>query len=871
MRLPFPAPFPTRSVVQALAAAGLSLAATGASAQMIEDMDLRPEGSALVLQVRLVSPVQFTRAVSTRSGDLTQAFYDVLPARDLPDLSPGQRRVLRQPGLPDLSVTDESETSGARTLKRKLVLRLDKALPHKVRAGRGGRSIEFVFEGLAGLLVPTAAPATPAAAAIDPALPVAARIEGTRFHVVLARSDQPGVAMDAPVPSSLQDQPVFTARRVVEGRTVYEIQLGQFGSRPEAEQALGQLRARFPKAEIIATVPGAPVTAARPAAPQAAASAVAAAEVPAAVVVAPQPAPMSAAQPAEIEAKGTELLAQARAAFSADPNVAFLALAQLLDLPSNGASRAGQALIGDLRAAVGDRQRARTEYELYLKLYPDGPEAEAVRRKLADLPAAEAPRSARGERRRAPVTPTTTVIGSVAQYYFGGQSKVRTQEFQDSPLSGLPELARDDTLSGTDQKMALTTVDLSWRHRDADNDTRLVFRDNFQANLMPDGRSRNRLTAAYVDWRSLGLGTQIRLGRQNPVGGGVMGRFDGAAGSVSVAPGWRVTGTLGRPTDDLADTHRWFVGTGVEADAIVPHLGGSLYLVEQRLDGETDRRSLGSDLRWADGGTMISGQLDYDIVNRGLNIASSQAMIQWPDNTTLNLLVDRRATPLLALGNTLFFSAPTGGTPDPAAPAVARRLQDVLLITGLSIDQLRENIRTTTGYLTQGVAGLTSPVNERWTVGGDLRLTNIGAIPAAPQVGFGGQAATGNIWSLGSQVIGTNLFSARDTHVIALSLLKGATWQGQLLSYNLVAGAVTPGLSLEPSIRLYHQSDDSGQTTTRWSPGLRSSWRLAGQFSLEAEASAEVGKTTVPASGSTPARVENARRIFYFVGGRYDF
>lgn len=65
-----------------------------------------------------------------------------------------------------------------------------------------------------------------------------------------------------------------------------------------------------------------------------------------------------------------------------------------------------------------------------------------MRQAQAALPQPEA-----AERPPSRREPTSTLTGSFSAYY-GGASKVRTQEFQESPISGLPELASDQTLSG---------------------------------------------------------------------------------------------------------------------------------------------------------------------------------------------------------------------------------------------------------------------------------------------------------------------------------------------------------------------------------------------------------------------------------------
>lgn len=728
----------------------LLLAALPARAQLIDDVDLRREGADAVLQVRFITEIQYQRAAIGRSGDLTQAFYLVLPTRQALNLVTSERRLAGRPaagagvGLPTVVVTDESST-GRASNERRLLFRLDRAVAHRVRAGRGNRSIEFVLAGL-GDAVTASSAAAPVALAPPPDAGSA------------ATPASPAAAPDAAAAAPTMQQ--------------------------VADQAAGLLRS-------------------------------------------------------------------ARAALARqDTNEAIGTLTQLLELLPNPSTREAQALIGDARRLAGDASRARAEYELFLRQYPAGEDSDRVRAALAGMGAAPATRATSRS-----VTPTTTLAGSVSSFYYGGQSKVRTLEFQDSVLSGLPELVSDASLSSADQKQLVSAVDVNWRHRDADVDQRFVFRDSHTQDFLRSDKSRNKLSALYFDQRSFANGTSFRVGRQSPQGGGVLGRFDGAQASYAFRPRWKAGVVAGVPTDALLDSKRHFYGASVEGDALVGGLGGSLYAVQQVVDGEVDRRALGSELRYFDGGLSATGQLDYDVVLKGLNIASLQGTWQRADNTVINVLYDRRTTPMLMLGNALFFA-------DPNALLQPTRLAD--LLASKSVAALRDQVKATTAMATQASVGFTTPVSARWQAGADLRYTNVGAIAPVADILPTGLPSTGDLWSLGLQAIGSNLYSARDTHVVIANLLTGPSFKGQLLSYNN-SSQLTEAWLLEPSLKLYHQSDNTGVTSTRWTPGLRVSYRIRQQLTLESELSMERSKT------SGPSRSESSSRTFYYLGGRYDF
>lgn len=859
-----------------------------AQAQLVDDIELRREGNHAVIQLHFVAPVQFQRTVAVRSGDLVQIYYNILSSPETFNLVRSERRIDEIQGLPQITITDEDD--GRNPTNRKVLLRFSEPTRQRVRGGRDRQSIEIVLEGrgaaISAALLPRAAPQAPAPLAAD---------SGQRYAVNLQRSDDPGKQLAGSIPSEFQDNVVFTSQRVVDGKTVYEVNLGYFPTLPAAENARAKLQRRFPGAAIVAMLPQVAAPTSPPTTPPPAQAAVAPAEparppvgvpsppaqaargleqapampaaevvsvptptpsLPAPVAVAPTPEPAvevaapSLASAAEYNGKAATLLAGAQAAYDrGDYPTAIETLNSLLNLPTNTSSRRAQELIGQSRLKTEDIMRARSEFELFLQLYPTGADSDRVRQLLATLPQPMAPRA------RPPVEPTTITSGSISLFYFGGQSQVRSQDFQTSPISGLPVLQSENSLSATDLKQMQTNVDLNWRYRDAEKDMRFVFRDTASADLMPNGSNRNRLSALYFDQRSFVNGTNFRIGRQSPTGGGVLYRFDGIQAGYTFVPKWRVNAVYGKPSDDLLDTRRNFYGASIEAEALTKELSGNIYFNQGMIDGEIDRQAIGTELRYFSGGASIFGQLDYDQVLQGLNIVSLQGNWMFPDTSVINFLYDRRATPFRSLGNILFFQ-------DPAAPTIARTIRDLLLSN--SIDTLRTQVNGITAVQTQAMAGFTKPITPNWQAGSNVTYTNVGEIAPVAVILPTGQPSTGDLWSVGFQLIGSNLYSVRDTHVFNANFLSGPTYNGTLLSYNNLS-SLNEKWQLEPSLRYYTQTDNTETKTVRWTPGVRLTYRVRKQVSLETEATYEISEI------NGPLRQESSTRLFYYLGARYDF
>lgn len=807
------------------------------NAQLVDDIELLREGNNAVAHVRFTTPVQYSKSVSARAMDLVQVYYTVLPNRDqISDIN-SERHLDAVGNIPTMTVTDEPVHGAAQANpSRKLVIRFSAPVRFKVRQGRTNQSIDVVLEGLGGSVPANLSPT-----------PVSESAPATRYVVTLQSSSTPGQALAASVPASLQDYQVFTATRIVDGKTLYDTNLGFFQNEKEAQAAIAVLAKLFPAAVMVDLQP--PPTPPMPIGPTAQAA------VPESGVTS-----TSAAQESkDVELTATTLLEAAQSAFdSGDYRAAIESLNKLLNLPPNASSRRAQELVGLASLNAGENVRAASEFELFLKLYPVGADSDRVRQLAAAIPTMT---NVNKPREAAKVEATSVTSGSVSMFYYGGKSDVRTQEFKDSVLGGLPVLQSDSTLSGVDQKMVQTNVDLNWRFRDAEKDMRFVFRDAYTADLMPKGVNKERLSALYFDYRSLVNRTNIRIGRQSPNGGGVLYRFDGIQAGYAFRPKWKVNAVVGTPSDPLLDTRRTFYGVSVDADALTKELSGSAFLIEQTIDGEIDRRGIGADLRYFKGGVSASAQLDYDQILRAVNIAALQSTWQLSETTVLNAMFDRRTTPILTLGNVLFFQ-------DPALLAPAKRIQELLGTT--PIETLREQAKGLTAYQTQARIGGTTSVATNWQVGSDISLTSVDEIKPVAVLLPSGQPSTGNLWSTSAQLIGTNLYSPRDTHVFNLSLLGGPTYHGTLVSYNNLS-SLTEKWQLEPSLKYYTQSDMAGASTDTWTAGVRAIYRVRQQVSLETELTYESSQATGAPTTTGPGNATSTNRMNYYLGARYDF
>jgi tetratricopeptide (TPR) repeat protein len=829
-----------------------------AGAEVLDELRVFPEHADAVVRITFSTRVQYLRHViiGDRRVDI---FFQILGAES--SRVTETRRIAATPTFPEVEVTYPLQP---RMQPQRLSVEFGTRVPIRVRPA-GNNAIDVIIPDAAGRITHAAVPPPAIAAGPEPRARFVIRLESFPSLGEMSRA--------APVPAEFAGYDVMTSEARREGRIEYDILLGYFATAEAAEEARRKLVGRFPRAEIIdlgerlpepappvakpAVVPAPPppVAVAPPAAPPVAVPPAKPVPPEAAAPAAPPAPPPTPAPPkvtglppvtpappipTEAEGRAAELLAAARTALAAGNNEAATErLNEALMLPPNRYSQEAQELAGVARERSGEIAKARAEYELYLKLFPEGEDAARVRARLAALAAPEvaaAPRAARA--------PVRAVTGTLSQYYYGGRTKVET-------AFNTPTSVDRSSFTAVDQSALVTNVDLTLRRRTEGSDQRLVVRDTYSHSFLETQDSYNRLNAAYYDYRGLQNSFATRLGRQTGLTGGLPNRFDGAIAGIGIADKWRLNAAGGVPVEyPSIDSERWFWGTSLEYENLGDAWSGNLFYVDQRTDGILDRRAVGTEVRYFRGGTSLFSLLDYDTSYKEWNIAMLQATWQSEGRTTLNLLYDRRKAPVLSTTNAIF------GQPTTSIKTLLQTLTE---------EQIRQQARDVTATATQALIGLTTPVSPHWQLGADARLTNVGALPSVVVNGITipAQPATGNIYSYDVQAIGSNLYSSRDTNVFSATYVTAPTFDGYQLSYNnlsLLQGRWT----VEPSLRYYSQKDTQEVTLDRWTPGLRLTYRVRESFALEAELIWEKTRTVGPTSR------DDATRGFFYVGYRWD-
>ena len=793
---------------------GFALACLGdlAAAQTIQSFEWVEGGATPVARITFAANVRYLRQAPAQSmaTDLSQVGFQIVNADEavLNQAAEEGKRLAADGAKPRIDLTYfPNPKSQTKLLSLRFV---DKVLL-QARQGPGARTIDLVLgtstrgQGLA-----------------SDALPAPAEAPQDRRFTVLLQSTPEGSKAEAPrIPAEFQNYEVFTQSTNLAGVKGTDLLLGYFKSMTDAQTVLERVKRVFPEAVVQSAVPVSEIAAA------------------------PERLPQVEVNVTDVDGQGAALLAKARQAYDEGRyQVAVDALNQALMLPPNPSTPAAQELIGLAWEASNRPDKARPEYQLYLKLYPDGEAVKRVTERLKNMEGtavATAPTpGAKQPKNRA------TATGSISQYYYGGQTKTDS-------LVNIAAGIDQNTLTRTNQSVLVTSWDATGRYDTEDSITKLVMRGSHSDNLASasslSSSTQGLISAAYVDYRHVPSRMDWRVGRQSAIGGSLFGLFDGVSMAMPLGDSYKVNGMLGVPANTLvAAPQQTFAGVSLEADNLFEHWGGNISLMDQTSEGISDRRAVGLEVRYFGETVSMYSQVDYELNFGAINALTLQGSMQGPYDTTITMLVDNRKAPSLQLSDALISTGATS-------------LKTLLQLKSLS--QAQADALATAADARQAMISVSRALSQNWQGSMDLRYSDVGALPAVGN--FQAQPATGAQYNVSFQLTGSNLYSSRDINGFNVSYITSDTLNGTQLAYNNMTGFMGNKMSLEPSIRYYTQTDNLQTKVSRWSPGLRVSYKLSDRASLMAEAIYETSQT----DGLT--NHETSDSYFFYLGYRYDF
>jgi hypothetical protein len=566
-----------------------------------------------------------------------------------------------------------------------------------------------------------------------------------------------------------------------------------------------------------------------------------------------------------------KMIADSRAAMGAgDYAKAIELLNSALDLPLNNQTQVAQELIGVAREKNGEIVKAKAEYELYLKLYPDGEGVERVRQRsaaLGDVSKIKDQVAAKGKKPIKEIDEITT-YGNWNQYYYEGHT------FTDNPV-GQPNTHTQD------QASLVSSLDITARWRKNQYDSKIVFRNiqTMDFRNRPPHNDRNRLNSAYAEVENKELDYLVRVGRQNGNSGGVLGRFDGAWLRYGFTPKYRINLVAGVLNEINVDYKRPFYGINLDIGPLAEKWSGNVFFINQDVNDVTDRRAVGGEVRYFDKGLSVYSLIDYDILFNQLNIAMVQGNWQTEGGTNFNMLLDHRKSPILQLISSLGHSSFMNATVRPTNVGQAIQM-------GSSESVLRDFALSQALDTDLFLLGVTRQVTPRWQLGADLQMSRSSGTPGATDTAiaeaqrialrdtgialtalqleeFKAKTGNGDTWQYHIQAVGTDTIFKNDTSVFNATYSTSSTTKMQSLIYSNISVPSEKWL-IDGSFRLQRIDAPGLYIQHVISPTLRVGYHLFEKVNLETEFGVELVNDNAPAGRTRTIR------DFCFIGYRID-
>lgn len=395
---------------------------------------------------------------------------------------------------------------------------------------------------------------------------------------------------------------------------------------------------------------------------------------------------------------------------------------------------------------------------------------------------------------------------------------------------------------------------VNWRIRSADYDLRNFVYASHSYDFATESEKAITLETAYSQIKHGRLGFTAKLGRQRGSSGGMLGKFDGIAGSYNLTQKIAVNVVAGYPVD-FGDkrgiqTEKPFLGFGFELDGEGKGIDILPYYIRQEVDGIVDREAVGSEFRYFHKQlSNFYSLVDYDIAYSDLNMYLFRGQYNWRKNTILNANFDYRNNPLMFTSNALI------GRSD------ATSIEELLEI--LTDDQVRKLAEDRVGNATTLSFGVSHTFNSRYQLNADItRSQQVFVVDTATP---GVLRSDSEIQTyISTQLIANKWFNDRDISVLGLRISMTSSYDEQPLSASNRL-PLKNKWKFDTRLRIDMRQNDSGEDLVKYRPSVKWGFRQNQSMHYEAEIGMEFwrygGETNNP----------DYQRKFINLGYRWNF
>lgn len=494
---------------------------------------------------------------------------------------------------------------------------------------------------------------------------------------------------------------------------------------------------------------------------------------------------------------------------------------------------------------------AKFNYEKYLKLYPDGEDAERVSQRLLGIITSEAdPKEKLKEGKskdKQKVGMQWNTFGSFSQFYNRHESKFNDDDSR---------LNRSAIQNGLDITSRIQMQDYQMTSR---------FSGNYNSNIESSVNDEKRISTAYLDLKQKAWDMEFRVGRQSRSSGGILGRFDGAVLSVPVIEKVQlnfVSGySVGSSRDLFLNNDQYFYGVNADLGTFDDSWDFNMFFIEQYDHKLLDRRAIGGEVRFFQENQSFFSFLDYDIYHQSLNTFLFTGQWGFSDRTIINLSYDYRTSPFLTTSNA------TQGQSDKGVETVDELQQF------FSINEIKQLAKDRTATSHSAALSLSRPLSEKFQLNGDFRMTTISGTKASG--GVEASEGTGFDYFYSMDLTANSLLTEGDIYVLGLRY--NDTKSSNTSSININARyPVSKELRVNPRFRFDYRDNENGTKRYAYRPSIRVTHRLIQGLQLEVEAGGEWEfqqrtDEAIAATVSNNDEFDQTKGYFVIVGYRYNF
>jgi tetratricopeptide (TPR) repeat protein len=840
----------------------LAIPAAHAAIDVLDRMDITHGVDESTIHIYLNIPVSYKLHVPEHSGDLLRIFVEPLPTPgSAADVLLGRESIQwsADSRVPLFDVTYEGQGFGNTTIN----LRFQKEVEFEIPKPADFRTLDVVIKHPktgkpditdTGPRIEAKSRPDADVSPRDKGLPETGETLSFPYVVNLASSIRPFSPENLPELEQFMTYRLYTTIIEKDGKTWNRLRLGFFKSSADATAVMNKLLDHYPHAwvaeasanERMQSGETMPVDT-RHVAGATGAAKTDAGEIPAITKAKPPSqrdlSPQQAGAPAIPAERLGALMEDARQKMTAeDYSGAIRIYTKVSQSAENQYSQDALEFMGLARERKGQLAQAKRVYKQYLERYPDGEGADRVRQRLLALITV---RKQPPDKLRTPQARTGKQTSEWAM--FGGLSQFYRR---DESTTGLDE---DDEITTVSQSSADSNMDITGRLRGGDYDLRTRFTGGYLHDFLDNGvNSDTTVSSMYFDAQNRKHELSMRLGRQSRSSGGVLGRFDGLLLGFPLGKKFSVRAVGGYPVQsskDSFESDRYFYGLTLEANGFAKGWDANIFAIEQRVEGITDRRAIGGELRYFDPSLSFFSLIDYDIHYNELNIG--QFLGNWilPDKTTINLTLDYRNSPILTTRNAL-----TGQGIDSLDD-----LQD-----NFSDSEIYDLARDRTATSKLATLGISRPINEKLQISGDVTVTNLSDTDESG--GIEATVGTGTDYFYNLQLIGSNLITTGDITILGLRYADTEDQGITSLTFNMRYPFFNRDLRINPRFRFdYRKNRDDDTNQKIYRPSLRLTYQAKRKLRLEAEIGGEYSDREI-VDGST-----KDRSYFFSLGYRADF